>query len=139
MLLSSQRRGRPGFLNAMEFALFFPILVLTLIAIVQFSQVLAVDARLSGASREGARIAACGGDSTQITNAVFAALPPGERHLVSIYTNAVQSDGSPAPLTPGVDVVVRVSVMTKKVVGHPLAFVVSNNQELVGQTVMRKE
>jgi hypothetical protein len=139
MRLPSRSQGRPGFLSSMEFALFFPILVLTLIAIVQFSQVLAVDARLSGASREGARIAACGGDSTQITNAVYATLPPAERHLVTIQTNAVLSDGTPAPLTPGVDVVVRVSVLTKNVVGHPLAFVVANNQELVGQTVMRKE
>ncbi len=139
MRLPSKRQGRPGFFSSVEFGLFFPILMLTFIAIVQFSQVLAVDARLSGASREGARIAASGGDSIQITNAVYAALLPAERYLVSIETNAVQADGTAAFLTPGVDVVVRVSVPTKKVVPHPLAFVIAGNQELVGQTVMRKE
>ena len=139
MRLQSRRQRRPGFFSSVEFGLFFPILMLTLIAIVQFSQVLAVDARLSGASREGARIAASGGDSTQITNAVYAALLPAERYLVSVQSNAVDSNGVPVPLTPGVDVVVRVSVPTKKVVAHPLAFVIAHNHELVGQTVMRKE
>ena len=92
-----------------------------------------------GQAEREARVAASGGDSTQITNAVYAALLPRERNLVAILTNAINSDGSPAPLTPGVDVVVRVSVRTAAVVPHPLAWVVANNHELVGQTVLRKE
>jgi Flp pilus assembly protein TadG len=139
MRVSKGRKRRRGFLSSLELIFYMPLLVLTLIAVVQFSQVLAADARLSGASREGARVAASGGNANQISNAVYAALLPSERSLVSIQTNAIQSDGNPAPLTPGVDVVVRVSVLTKQVVPHPLPFVIAKNQELVGQTVMRKE
>jgi hypothetical protein len=106
---------------------------------VQLSQVLAAEARLAGASREGARVAASGGDCTQITNAVYAGLLPGECPLVTVETNATNPDGSPASLTPGVEVVVRVSVATSQVVVNPFLMVIPANQILVGQTVMRKE
>jgi Flp pilus assembly protein TadG len=133
------RPARAGFVNTVEFMLYMPLLMFTLIVIVQFCLVLAAEARLSGASREGARVASSGGNATQITNAVDALLLPAERTRVTIQTNAVDSSGNALNLTPGVDVVVRVSIKTKDLVPHPLAFVISNHQELVGQTVMRKE
>jgi Flp pilus assembly protein TadG len=139
MRISKRSPKRAGYLNTIEVMIYMPILILTLVAIVQFSQVLAADARLSGASREGARVAASGGNATQITNAVHALLLPKERHLATIETNAVDASGNPLSLTPGVDVVVRVGVSTKKIVPRPLAFVIVNHHQLVGQTVMRKE
>jgi Flp pilus assembly protein TadG len=139
MRIPNRGPRRAGFISSFEFMLYVPLLILTLIAVVQFSQVLAADARLSGASREGARVAASGGNGTQITNAVYAVLLPAERSLAIIQSNAVDANGNPAGLTPGVDVVVRVSMMTNNVVAHPLPFVIAYNQELVGQTVMRKE
>ena len=132
-------RVRPGYLNSVEFLFYAPIVAVTIVAVVQFAQVLAAEARYSAASREGARVAASGGDCTQISNAVFAALLPAERSLVAIETNATNSDGSPATLTPGVDVVVRVSVGTDQIVLSPLRIVIGPNHVLVGQTVMRKE
>jgi hypothetical protein len=133
------RKARAGYLNSVEFLLYMPIVALTFLAVVQFAQVLAAEARLAGASREGARVAASGGDCEQITNAVFAGLLPAERSLVSVETNATNADGSPASLTPGSDVVVRVSAPTSSIVKSPLLMVTFNNQVLVGQTVMRKE
>ena len=139
MRVRKRSPARAGFLNTVEFMLFVPLLMFILVAIVQFSQLLAADARLSGASREGARVAASGGNGTQISNAVYALLLPAERSLATIQTNAVDADGNPVGLAPGVDVVVAVSIMTNKIVAHPLALVMASNQELVGQTVMRKE
>jgi hypothetical protein len=139
MARKNHRVQRAGFLNSIEFGLYLPIVILLFVAIVQFSKVLSTEARLAGASREGVRVAASGGNSTQISNAVFAALLPVEKNLVSIETNAVDSQGHPAVLVSGAVVVVRVSMPTKKAVSKPLSFVFNGNQELVGQTVMRKE
>jgi Flp pilus assembly protein TadG len=139
MSIPRRSRARGGFINTVEFLLYAPLLLFTLLVIVQFCLVLAADARLAGASREGARVAATGGNGAQITNAVDALLLPAERSKVTIQTNAVDSAGNALDLNPGVDVVVRVSIKTKDIVPHPLALVISGHQELVGQTVMRKE
>ena len=139
MRIHQRRPKRGGFINTVEFLLYLPFLLFTLIVVVQFCFILAADARLAGASREGARVASSGGDAIQITNAVDAMLLPAERPKVSIYSNVVDQYGNPLNLNPGVDVVVRVTLKTADLVPHPLAFVVSNHQLLVGQTVMRKE
>jgi Flp pilus assembly protein TadG len=59
---------------AVEFALVVPLLVLLFLGIVEFSQALQVDARLSAAAREGARIMALTSDPAQARSAVHAAV-----------------------------------------------------------------
>ena len=139
MRVRKRRLPRRGFMNSLELVFFLPIVIITLVVVVQFSQILAAEARLSGASREGARVAASGGNTQQIRHAVHAALLARERSHVTIETNALGSDGGPASLTPGSDVVVRVSVPTKEVVPSAILLVLVNNRVLIGQTVMRKE
>ena len=139
MLLAKRKTSRPGFMNSVELIMVLPIVIFTFLAIVQFSQILAAEARLSGASREGARVAASGGSSQQIRKAVLAGLLPREHKLVQIETNALDSECAPASIPPGSEVVVRVSVATRDVVPSALLLVLVNNRELVGQTVMRKE
>jgi hypothetical protein len=139
MAMMKHHRSRPGYINTVEFMLYLPIVILLFIAIVQFSKVLAAEARLAGASREGVRVAASGGNAAQIAEAVKAGLLPSEKDLVSIESNAVDSQGRPESLLPGATVVVRVSVQTSKVVSKPIDLVVDTNRLLVGQTVMRKE
>jgi hypothetical protein len=130
---------RRGFINSLELIFLLPIVIIMLIVIVQFSQVLAIEARLASASRQGARVAASGGNTRQIRHAVHSALHPRDRELVTIETNAVGSDGNPLNSPPGCDVVVRVSMPTQEVVPGALLMVLANNRVLVGQTVMRKE
>jgi hypothetical protein len=137
--MKKHHRTRAGYVNSVEFMLYLPIVILLFIAIVQFSKVLAAEARLAGASREGVRVAASGGNAAQIAEAVKAGLLPAEKDLVSIETNAVDSEGRPASLVPGAIVVVRVSVPTAKVISKPIDLVMDTNRQLVGQTVMRKE
>jgi len=137
--LPGRRQRRRGFMSTLELLLFLPVIVVMFLAVVQFAQVLAAEARLSGASREGARVAASGGNNRQIRKAVHAGLLPGEREKVKIETNVLGSDGSPSSVPPGSDVVVRVSVPTRDIVPSALLMVIVNNRVLIGQTVMRKE
>lgn len=139
MPLRKRIHSRPAFVNTLELIFYLPIVILLFVAIVQFSLVLAAEARLSGASREGVRVAASGGNSEQISQAVFAGLKPSERKLVSIETNAVDSGGHPASLNSGIAVVVRVSMPTTSILAKPLHMVFDKNRVLIGQTVMRKE
>lgn len=139
MLLSKRRLPRRGYVNSLELIFFLPMVIILLVAVVQFAQILKTEAQLAGASREGARVAASGGNTRQIRHAVHAALTLRERDKVTIETNAVGSDGNPIGLPPGSDVVVRVSIPTKDIVPSALLMVVVNNRVLVGQTVMRKE
>jgi len=140
MILRKQNRlSRPAFLSSVELMFYLPIVIVTFLAVVQFSQILAAEARMSAGSREGARVAASGGNCRQIHKAVFAALLPGEKKFVTIETNAMDSQGSPANLPPGSEVVVRVSVPARDIVPSALLLVIGKNRVLVGQTVMRKE
>jgi TadE-like protein len=139
MLVRKQTRARRGFMNSLELVFILPIIIIILVVIVQFSQILAAEARLSAASREGARVAASGGNTHQVRHAVHAALLGRERGQVKIETNAIGSDGDPVNLPPGSDVVVRVSIPTKEVVPSAILLVLVNNRVLIGQSVMRKE
>jgi len=118
--------------------LFLPIVVVTFVVIVQSSMVLAAEARLAGASREGARVAASGGNSSQITKAVFSMMRPADHKLINVETNAVDSQGDPIPLPPGSEVVVRVTVPTRDVIPSSV-LCLFQDRDLVGQTVMCKE
>jgi Flp pilus assembly protein TadG len=56
------RSGRRRAGAAIELLLVFPILLSILLAMVEFSMMLVARQQLAGASREGARVAAQGGD-----------------------------------------------------------------------------
>ncbi len=138
MAMMKKPLSRPGYIGSVEVAFYFPLIILLLVAIVQYSKILSVEARLAGASREGARVAASGGSAKQINDAVYAALLPAEKDLVCVESNAVGSDGK--PLTPSIEsVAVRVTMPTIKAVSVPLGFILDKNRLLVGQTVMRRE
>ena len=139
MAMKQKRLLRPGYISTVEVVFYLPLVILAFAAILQFSKVLSVEARLAGASREGVRVAASGGNSAQISDAVFAAMLPAEKNLVSIESNAVDSQGKPLSMVAGETVVVRVSMPTTNAVSSPLGFILDKNRVLIGQTVMRKE
>src|SRR4051812_40145372 len=95
MHLPKRNRVRPGYLNSVELILFLPLVIFSFAIIVQYSQVLAAEARLFAAAREGSRVAASGGNSHQISQAVFPVMRPAERNQVIIETNVVDSSGNP--------------------------------------------
>ena len=139
MQLPKRRSVRPGYLNSVELILFLPLVIFSFAIIVQYNQVLAAEARLFAAAREGARVAASGGNSHQIGQAVFPAMRPSERDQIVIETNVVDSHGDPISVMPGSDVVVRVSIPIRDVVPSALLLIFMTERDLVGQTVMRKE
>ena len=69
---AARLRGERG-AAAVEFALVLPLLLLLLFGIVAVSQAFQTQARLSAAAREGARVMALAGDTTQATAAVHGA------------------------------------------------------------------
>jgi hypothetical protein len=139
MMALRRTKRRPGFINAVELIFVLPIVIITFIVIVQFSQILSAEARLCSASREGARVAASGGNNHQIRRAVHGCLLQREHKLVEIETNVLESDGGPKSVPPGSEVVVRVSVATKDIVPSALLSYFFDKSVLTGQTVMRKE
>ena len=130
----SRRRGGV----ALELLLVLPILLAVLLGAVELSLWLTAQQQVNLAAREGARVAAVGGNLDDVNAAVRSAL--GAR-FDQATVQAQLTDGGGAPLPPGQPVTVAVALPASAVVPDLLAFVgVSvRNVTLVGQTVMRKE
>jgi Flp pilus assembly protein TadG len=115
---------------AVEFALVVPLLVLIFIGIVSFSQALQVQARLSAAAREGARVVALTSDPAQGHTAVHGAvdsldLPDSQ---ITVSPTAPCASASPTET-----VTVTVSYTQPFIAG----LLGSNGVELTGKAVMR--
>lgn len=95
---------------AVEFAIVVPLLLLVLLALVDFGRLFYVEVSLAGASREGARAAAVGRSATQVA-AVVQASSPGVARMSSLGDAAqfnVQQQACPP--TGNANAVVVVSV-----------------------------
>src|SRR5947209_2475357 len=134
----ANRTVRRGTL-ALELLFALPVLLAVLLATVEFSMLLVARQQLLVASREGARVAAQGGDSTEVQQAV--ALFLGTGPLAGARVDAVLTDDSGQPLPSGAAVAVTLSLPTTQAVPDLLAFIgVSLRRDtLITQTVMRKE
>ena len=134
-----RRRARRRAGAALELLLVFPVLLSLLLALIQFSMLLAARQQLAGASREAARVAAQGGDLTAVQTA--AALYLGQGNLSNAQVQAVLTDSTGMALPSGAPVSVTVQVPASQAAPDLLAFVgVSLQNEVISaQTVMRKE
>ena len=130
---------RAGAILALELLFVFPIMMAIFFGTVEFGLLLAAEARLMNASREGTRVAAAGGNFADVQAAVKAALPTAEQNLVDI--NAKLFDVMSNPLLPGDPVSVMVSAKATDLVPDYLRFICFSisGKCLIGQTVMRKE
>jgi hypothetical protein len=134
-----RRRPRRRAGVALELLLVFPILLSLLLAMVQFSMLLAARQQLAGASREAARVAAQGGNLTAVQAA--AALYLGQGNLSNAQVLAVLTGPTGLPLPSGAPVSVTVQVPATQAAPDLLAFVGISlkNDVISAQTVMRKE
>jgi hypothetical protein len=134
--------ARVGALLAMELLLVLPLMMAIFFGTVEYGLYLAASARLSNASREGARVAAAGGNLDDVKAAVKAGLLKGEQNLVDIQAVLTDPPNSTQPVLPGSPVAVMVSAPVGAL-GVPdfLRFIGISiaNRCLIGQTVMRKE
>ena len=76
---SSSRKARDRGSAAVEFALVVPVLLLIVFGIIDFGRALNAQIALTGAAREGARLAALGYPDAAIQARVAAAAPEPER------------------------------------------------------------
>ena len=141
---ASARRApgpRHGGIMAMELLLILPLMMAIFFGTVEYGLLLAAEARLFNASREGARVAAAGGNLDDVKAAVKATLLKGEQNLVDIQAVLTDPPNSTQPVPPGSPVAVKVSATAKTLVPDFLRFIGMSiaNRCLSGQTVMRKE
>src|SRR5436190_24393313 len=103
-------RRRPGSTLAVELLFVLPILLVVVFATIEFSALLTVRQQLQAASREGARVAALGGDTQQVEAAVRNFLGSGS--LADAKVESVLTDAQNQPLPSGAAVAVTVSLPT---------------------------
>jgi hypothetical protein len=122
-----------------ELLLVLPLLVALLVGMVEFSMLLVARQHLLTASREGARVAALGGDQDEVAHAVYRYL--GEGRLADAEVVAVLDDEAGRPIPSGEAVEVRVRLPANHAVPDLLRFVGISiaKDEIVARTVMRKE
>lgn len=128
------RRG----IGAFELLLILPILLLLLLAGVQFSATLSAEDKIAEASRQGARVAAAYGDENAIRDAIRNVLGAQIYSKATITIKYVESDDVSVS---ALSVVVMVSVPTKEVAPGYLKVIGINEDDepIIGHTVMRME
>ncbi|MER3414820.1 MAG: hypothetical protein C4297_01210 [Gemmataceae bacterium] len=131
--------GRRGSF-AVELILVLPILLALILAVVEFSMLLAARQQLQAASREGARVAALGGSLTDVQQAARRILGGGNLGQAQI-TATLTDPNTGQPVRSGDPIQVCVRLPAHQAVPDFLAFVGISirNQQLVACTVMRKE
>lgn len=127
---TSKRRRSDHGQSVIEFALVLPILLLVVFGITEFGRALMTVNVLNAAAREGARVAAVGGDSTSAVNRVIAVL-----QAASIKNWAIGVT-HPDPTTRAITVTVttQFQALSAKVIPTLIP-----PMTLRGQTVMRFE
>jgi Flp pilus assembly protein TadG len=124
---------------AIELLLVLPLLLVIILAMVQFGMLLAAQQQLQLASREGARVAALGGNQADVEYAARLVLGQGTLSQATITT--VLTDTNGVPLPSGAAVVVAVSLSTKAAVPNFVKWsgLVLAGEIISGRTVLRKE
>lgn len=125
--------------SLVEFSLILPILLILLFAIVDFGRAFYTWNSLSQAAREGARVAAVQGTSTQIDSAVTAAmggLTTTSPTLTRTYTNVQAAKGETVTITLGYqfEYVTPISPLLNLIGGSGFA-----NPTLTSSSAMRLE
>jgi Flp pilus assembly protein TadG len=127
--------GRPGAIHAVEMLFVLPIVLVLIVAMVEFSMILSIDQQLAVASREGARVAAQGGSASEAEAAARLVLGGGSVGQQSVVTSQLTAvSGDP--------VLVRVAIAdASTVVPNLLRFAGFSikDKPLVGATAMRRE
>ncbi|MCS6850439.1 MAG: pilus assembly protein [Gemmataceae bacterium] len=138
---SGRRRSRRrwGGLLTFELLLVVPIWLALLGAALEFGTVLIVRQQLLAASRDGARVAALGGDLEDVRQAVRRALGPGRLPGAAIYVRMFDEQGR--PLAPGETVEVWVRLPVAQAAPNFLSLIGASlpKGDLVARTAMRKE
>jgi hypothetical protein len=129
-----RHRRRAGI--ALETLLLLPVVLLVALAVIEFSLVLGARERLLVASREGARVAALGGDERAVDEAVRRHLGDGAFQDAKIDM-LLKDPQTHQPLHTGDPVGVWVSLPAREAAPDPLGFF--GDETLVAGTVMRKE
>src|SRR5580692_9855782 len=88
--------GRGGS-AAIELLLVLPLLLLVILASVEMSMLIAAEQQLQLASREGARVAALGGTTSDVENAARAVLGQVALYTATIESVLTDSTGNPLP------------------------------------------
>jgi hypothetical protein len=141
-----RRRGGPAARRgsvAAEFVLLAPVVIALLLAMVQFSMALTARQQLLAASREGARVAALGGDRHDVAAAVRQTLGGGPLGQCEVCV----MDGTGCPVAGGHEVptgetvAVCVRLPTRKAVPDLLRFIGYSikDEVIVVRTAMRRE
>jgi Flp pilus assembly protein TadG len=95
-----RRRGtkRHGSLLTAELLFLLPLLLVILLALVEYTYLITGEARLAAASREGARVASLGGTASDVTQAVDRVLGTSLSPQVQLqvnFPNLSQNTGDP--------------------------------------------
>jgi TadE-like protein len=138
----SDRKRRSGSLTV-EMIVVFPILLALLVGMIEFSMILFSRQQLTAASREGARVAALGGELSDVERTVVRYLGDGRLGDAQvIMTDAAGHHLATADAVPsGEPVEVWVRLPANHSVPDLLAFLGYSirNDEIVARTVMRRE
>lgn len=138
MISFRTRRPRTGSLT-MELLLVLPILMVLVLAMLEFSLIFVARQQLTAASREGARVAAIGGTAPEVQAAVRTFL--GQGTLAAATVTSVLLDSKGEPLPSGAPVQVVVTLPTAQAVPNllaPFGFSLADDV-LYARTIMRKE
>lgn len=147
LLTSRTRLGRitphrRGYLT-LELLFVFPLLIMLLAGMIQLSMTLHARQQLVAACREGARVAALGGDATDVERAVHRSLGDGRlgESSVLLTTEEDQPLASARQVPPGEPVAVWVRLPTARAVPDLLRFIGYSirDDEIVARTIMRRE
>jgi Flp pilus assembly protein TadG len=119
--------------------LVLPVLLALLLGMIEFSLLYAARQHLTTASREGARVAALGGDQFAVQQAIQNVL--GNSNLGGATLQATLTDGLGQPLPTGAPVQVTLTIPAAQAVPDLLGIiaVTLGDQVITAQTVMRKE
>ncbi|MCS6975910.1 MAG: pilus assembly protein [Gemmatales bacterium] len=138
-----QREARRRGSVTVEMTLLFPVVLLLFLGMIEFSMMLHARQQLLAASREGARVAALGGDLDEVRQAVRLYLGNGRLGDADVRLTATSSEPvqDVREIPSGEPVEVWVSIPAGYVVPDLLRIVGYSirNEELVARTVMRKE
>ncbi len=141
-LLHARCQTRRGILT-FELLLVLPILLIVVLAAVQFSLTLYARQQLVAASREGCRVAALGGNLSEVEGTIRRTL--GNGRLADVDIELTDETGKPLSdgmiLPSGDSVAVWLRLPTVHVVPNLLRFIGYSIQtdEMVARTVMRRE
>ncbi|MGE0528972.1 MAG: TadE/TadG family type IV pilus assembly protein [Bdellovibrionales bacterium] len=132
------RRKRQGMLS-LELLLVLPVILIVVLAGVEFSLMFLAKQQLTAASREGARVASVGGNAMEVQNVVYFYLGAGNWQKATVQTILTDQSGNPLPS--GAPVRVIVSIPAAQAVPDILGpFGFSIAQDVISaQTTMRKE